>query len=150
RYEQYRRGQEKNQTVAMRDLTEPRMIPLVCRFTGNVGPPADHGIGDADHSNAEDIWRGREHVVHPCNAPDCRNEGGDCPDRGPRARCHQMIVMMRLGVSFGHLRLLHLCVRRRCSRHSFLLVSFALARALRRCLLAASQPAAPDTWCTTG
>jgi hypothetical protein len=56
----------------MRDLHDPRMIALKRRFTGDVGPPADHRIGDADHTNAENIGRGREHVVHPRNAADCR------------------------------------------------------------------------------
>src|SRR5262249_50954652 len=54
------------------------------------------------------------HVMPPTAAKKCRY----CADRGPRARCDQMVVVMRLGVSFGHLRILHLSVTQRRPRHS--------------------------------
>ena len=95
-------GDEENHTVAVRDLDDARVISLVRRLAGNIAPPADHGIGDADHADTEDIRRRREHMVHPGNPAERRQERRDGADCGPRAGRDQMVVMVRLGVNVGH------------------------------------------------
>src|SRR6476659_3562193 len=87
----------------MRDLDDLGMVAFMGRLTSNVGPPSEHRVEIADPAATENIWCRREHVVHPGDAPDCRHERGNRTERRPRAGLDQVIIVLRLGVSVGHL-----------------------------------------------
>src|SRR6476661_3254560 len=92
----------------MRDLDDLGVVAFMSRLTSNIGPPSEHRVENADHADTENIWRRREHVVHPGDAADCRYKRGNRTERRPRAGLDQVIVVLRLGVSVGHLGSLRL------------------------------------------
>ena len=96
-------GDEQDHPVAVGDLHHAGVVAVIRRLAGDVAPPADHGVGDAEHADAEHERRGREHVVHPGDGADRHHEGGDRRRRRPRARIDQVVVVVRLGVGVGHL-----------------------------------------------
>ena len=105
----------------MRDLHHAGVVALVLGFVDDVAPPADHGVEHADARRPRTPAARAANIlcIHVISA-DREHEGRDRADDRPRARIHQMVVVV-LGVSVGHrlgLRLRSACefVRRRCLR----------------------------------
>src|ERR1044072_3177517 len=92
----------------MRDLDDPGVVALMGRLSSDIGPPSEHRVENADHADTENIWRRREHVVHPGDAADWRHESRSPTEGRPRAGLDQVSIGLRLGVSLGDLRYLRL------------------------------------------
>src|SRR5215217_1329379 len=134
----------------MRDLDDLGVVAFMGRLTSNIGPPSEHRVENADHADTENIWCRREHVMHPGDAPDCRHECGNRTERRPRARLDQVIIVLWLGVSVGHLGSLRLSVGHEGPWRSYsYYFSFVRAQAPPRYPPVAPRAAAPDTWYRT-
>ena len=97
-------GDEQDHAVAVRDLHHAGVIAAVLGFLDDVAPPARHGVEHADRARAEHQRRDRVHVVHPADRADRHHEGRQRADDRPRARIDEVVVVLRFGVSVGHIR----------------------------------------------
>ena len=105
--EHHLRGDEQDHAVAQVQLNDRRVVAAV-RFLDDVAPPHEHGEHQPEHADEE--HRGAlepeqalraAHGAHPDDEADRRHEGGRGADRRPRARVHQVIIVV-LGVRVGH------------------------------------------------
>ena len=99
--EHHLRGDEQDHAVAVRDLHDAGVVALVLGFVDDVAPPGEHGVEHADRAGREQERRGREQLVHPGDQSDREQQGRDRADDRPRARVHEMVVVV-LGVRVGH------------------------------------------------
>src|SRR5438128_716705 len=90
----------------MGDLHDAGVVTPVRCLARHVAPPAEHGVKRPDHACAKDIWRGREHVMHPRDGTDRGHEQRYRPDRRPGAWLDKVVIVMRLGMGVGHLKVL--------------------------------------------
>src|SRR5690242_3835467 len=99
----------------MRDLNYARVEAFKLSFPDDIAPPRHERIEHAEHADAEDQRRGGIHMMHPAYAADRHDKDGHCTDSRPRARVHQMVVVM-LGMRVGHRPRLRSKLAHACSR----------------------------------
>ena len=109
--EHHLRGDEHDHAVAQVQLHDGRVVAAV-RLLDHVAPPHEHGEGDAggahqEHGRAAQAEQARTsiHRAHPDDQADRHDEGEHGADDRPRARVHEVIVVV-LGMRVGHLLLL--------------------------------------------
>ena len=96
-------GDEQDHAVAVVNLHDAGVIAGL-RLADHVAPPADHRVEHAERAGGEHQRRAGEALVHPGDRADRQDEGRDRADHRPRARIHQVIIVV-LGMRASHRRL---------------------------------------------
>src|ERR1700704_3319618 len=68
------RRNKEDHAVAVRNLDDERMVPLMCRFPRNVAPPSQHRVEAAGRTERKYKRRGGEPMAHPSDGANCQDE----------------------------------------------------------------------------
>ncbi len=107
--EHHLRGDEQDHAVAQVELHDGRVVAAV-RLLDHVAPPHEHDEQDAEEADREQRRPAQaeqaavaEQRLHPDDQADRGQEHEQGPDHRPGAGVHEVIVVVLIGVGFGHL-----------------------------------------------